>query len=135
MGSVETVQAMYDAFNAQDWVRFGTYVHDDVEWTNIALERTSNLEQLRSGYPAFFEAFPDVHVRIVSIFGDGPYVAVEWHARGTHTGPLLGEPPTGKVFERRGCSVAEVQNEKIVRYRDYFDRASQLRQLGLMHLV
>lgn len=135
MNGVDVVRAMYDAFNDQDWHRFGTYVADDLEWTNIALGTTSDLDQLRTGYPALFESFPDVHVRIVNIFGDDPYVTVEWHAQGTHTGPLRGEPPTGNAFERRGCSVAEVQNGKIVCYRDYFDRASQLRQLGLMHLV
>ena len=135
MESVEVVHAMYDAFNAQEWDRVGTYVADDVEWTNIALERTSNLQELRESLPAFFEAFPDVHVRIVNIFGDGPYVTIEWHARGTNTGSLSGEPPTGKIFERRGCSVAEVENDKIVRYRDYFDRATMLRQLDLIHLV
>ena len=135
MTSVEVVRALYDAFNAQDWDRIADYVAADVEWTNIALEQTSDLQQLRESYPGFFEAFPDVNVRIVNIFGEGRYVAVEWHARGTNTGPFRGNPPTGKVFERRGCSVAEIEGGRIVRYRDYFDRATQLRQLGLLHLV
>jgi ketosteroid isomerase-like protein len=38
-------------------------------------------------------------------------------------------------FERRGCAVAEVEGGKIVRYRDYFDRAQMYAPLGLMHLL
>jgi ketosteroid isomerase-like protein len=43
--------------------------------------------------------------------------------------------PNGKRFERRGCAIAEVQEGKIVRCRDYFDRANVYAPLGLMHLV
>jgi hypothetical protein len=63
------------------------------------------------------------------------WVVVEWHAQGTQTGPLRGEPPSGRRFERRGCAVAEVEEGKIVRYRDYFDRAQVYEPLGLMHLL
>jgi ketosteroid isomerase-like protein len=46
-----------------------------------------------------------------------------------------GESPTGIRVRRNGCSVAEVEDERIVRYRDYYDRATLLEQLGLTDVL
>lgn len=135
MDNVAVLRALYDAFNAQDFERAFANVAEDVEWVNVALESVRNRQQLIEGYPAFFAAFPDLHVAIVNIFGSGPFVTIEWHARGTNTGPFMDREPTGNAFERRGCSVAELRDGKVVRYRDYFDRATMLRQLGLLEAI
>ena len=39
-----------------------------------------------------------------------------------------------RVISRAGCAVAEVERGRIVRYRDYDDRASLYAQLELMDL-
>jgi len=46
-----------------------------------------------------------------------------------------GPAANGAAFERRGCAVAEVRGGKIVRYRDYYDRATLLDQLDLRGLL
>lgn len=62
-------------------------------------------------------------------------VVVEWDSSGTFEQPFRGAAPDGKAFRRRGCSVAEVLGGKIVHYRDYYDRATLLRQLDPLHLL
>lgn len=83
----------------------------------------------------FVAAFPDLHVKIVKLVAEGHVVVVEWEAGGTFQASFRGEEPNGKAFRRRGCSVAEVEGAKIVRYRDYYDRATMLSQLDLLHLL
>ena len=60
---------------------------------------------------------------------------VEWDSHGTWRGPLAGEAPNGRRFQRRGCAVTEVEAGKIVRCRDYFDRANMYAPLGLMYVL
>ena len=52
-------------------------------------------------------------------------------ARGTHTGPLDGIPPTGRRAEVVGCNVVEIRDGKIHRERDYYDTMALMQQLGL----
>ncbi len=54
---------------------------------------------------------------------------------GTNTGPFAGAEPTGLTFTRRGVGVAEVHDGRITAYRDYFDRATMLSQIGRMDLA
>jgi hypothetical protein len=42
--------------------------------------------------------------------------------------------PSGRRFERRRCAVAEIAEERIIRYREYPDRAQIYKPSGLMHL-
>jgi predicted ester cyclase len=90
----------------------------------------SILSAVPEGLRAWATAFPDGFVEMTNVFAVARWVAVEWRAQGTQTGPLRGEPPSGRRFERRGCAVAEVEEGKIVRYRDYFDRAQMYEGSG-----
>lgn len=54
------------------------------------------------------DAFPDYHVDIVDLVGDGALVACRFEATGTHLGALLGVPPTEKSFRLTGTDVHRV---------------------------
>lgn len=132
----EVVSALYDSFNGRDFERVAALFADPCEYESIAgnhVLRTG--AEVAAGLRAWATAFPDGVVAMTNVIAIGPWVVVEWHARGTQTGPLRGEPPSGRGFERRGCAVAEVDEERIVRYRDYYDRAQMYEPLGLMHLL
>jgi predicted ester cyclase len=50
----------------------------------------------------FRTAMPDIHVTIEDLAGEGDRVFGRFTTRGTHTGPLMGIPPTGRpvtIFE------------------------------------
>jgi steroid delta-isomerase-like uncharacterized protein len=130
------VRELYDAFNERDFERVAAAFADPCAYESIAsgsVMRTG--ADVAEGLRAWATPFPDGFVEMTNVIAVGPSVVVEWHAQGTQTGPLRGEPPSGRRFERRGCAVAEVEEEKIVRYRDYFDRAQMYEPLGLMHLL
>ncbi|MDQ3066595.1 MAG: ester cyclase [Actinomycetota bacterium] len=88
-----------------------------------------------AGLREFVAAFPDWKVTIDGLVVANDHVVVEWSSSGTFEHEFRGEAPNRKRFRRRGCSVAEVRGGKIVRYRDYYDRATMLLQLDLVHLL
>jgi predicted ester cyclase len=54
--------------------------------------------------------------------------------RGTHTGELLGIPPTGKKYVLPGVLISRIKNGKIVQDWEYRDDLGLLRQLGAVVL-
>jgi steroid delta-isomerase-like uncharacterized protein len=56
---------------------------------------------------------PDLHVTIEDMIAEGDRVVVRdtWH--GTHTGPFLNIPPTGKKFILKGIVIWRIEKGKI----------------------
>jgi steroid delta-isomerase-like uncharacterized protein len=50
--------------------------------------------------------------------------------RGTHRGPLMGQPPTGKAVTVRAVVVLETNGSQITRATHYIDVAGMMAQLG-----
>lgn len=53
-------------------------------------------ESFRQAVSLWRTAFPDVHVTIEDVAGEGDRVYCRFTTRGTHRGPLMGIPPTGR---------------------------------------
>lgn len=62
---------------------------------------------------AFHAAFPDQRLALQGVVVDGDTAADWWEFTGTHTGPLLGVPPTGRRVTFRGCDVARIRDGRI----------------------
>ena len=60
-----------------------------------------------------FAAFPDLHVTITRIIGDGKSVGVWYTAEGTHNGPFNGFPATGKHLTWKGADLFIFQDGKV----------------------
>ena len=134
--SEDVVRAYFDALNGRDYERAAAAFSDDCEFVSVASgARFRGTESMLHGLREFAEAFPDWTVEVANVVASGPYVATEWTTTGTHEGMFRGESPTGIRFRRDGCSVAEVHSGRIVRYRDYYDRATLLEQLGLTDVL
>lgn len=82
----------------------------------------------------YLKAVPDVHVTVDAQLAEGDMVATRWTVRGTHTGDLLGIPPTGKKYVLPGVLISRIKNRKIVQDWEYRDDLGLLRQLGAVVL-
>jgi steroid delta-isomerase-like uncharacterized protein len=80
----------------------------------------------------FLHGFPDFAVTVDWLLADGDKVVVRSRARGTHTGPFMGHPPSGRSFTATGIDVLRVSAGRIVERWSEFDTFAMLQQLALV---
>ncbi len=130
------VEVMFAALNNRDYARAAGAIAEHCEWQSIATEGSHRGPgAIVAGLREFVAAFPDWRADVKNVIAAGDMVVIEWDSSGTFQNTFRGRPANGKRFRRRGCSVAEVEGGKIVRYRDYYDRATLLQQLDLFDLL
>lgn len=80
----------------------------------------------------FHAAFPDLHITVDDMFGEGDRVAARTTARGTHTGPLGPLPPTGKKVAVPAILILRIVDGKLADRWEVYDEMSMMRQLGVL---
>jgi steroid delta-isomerase-like uncharacterized protein len=93
--------------------------------------------------PAEFKAFvatlrssmPDVRIQLNDIFSYDDRVAVRLTLEGTHTGPGLGVPPSGRAVRIQGIVITRIHNGQIVEGWNSYDQLGLLRQIGALPAV
>lgn len=75
---------------------------------------------------------PDVEVVSENEIAEGDQVAVRWTMHGTHSGELLGIPPTGKQVTLTGITIYRLADGKIVEERGEEDALGFMQQLGVI---
>lgn len=76
-------------------------------------------------------AFPDARVTIEDQVAEGDRVASRWTATGTHTGELMGIPPTGNRVTITGVTINRIVGGRIAEDWYQGDDLGMLRQLGV----
>ena len=87
-------------------------------------------ENLKKSMRRRFTAFPDLHVTIEEIIGEGDKVGIWYTAKGTHKGEFEGVPATGKQVNWFGFDLLRIRGGKISRARFIDDSLGLMRQLG-----
>jgi steroid delta-isomerase-like uncharacterized protein len=100
---------------------------DDFKFTDHGL----NLEFKDKGRLIEFlkksrERFPDAKVEVVSTSESGNSAIAEWRVTATEKGPY-GSMQIRLPISFSGVSIAQFQNERIVRWTDYYDQAKSRR--------
>lgn len=90
------------------------------------------VEGFKQFYQLFFAAFPDAHIDVEDMIGEGDQVAARYTIRGTHQGAFMNLAPTGTPVAVRGATVLRFDNGKCVERWQYFDEMSLLQQLGAL---
>jgi steroid delta-isomerase-like uncharacterized protein len=80
---------------------------------------------------AWKQAFPDAQGTITRKMIDSKNGAAEIVWRGTNSGSLMGQPPTGKSVNVRAVLVIESNGSAITRATHYIDVAGMMAQLGV----
>jgi steroid delta-isomerase-like uncharacterized protein len=126
------VEPYFKAWNAHDpdgvaaaLADGGTYTDPTV--TGSPLTGAQIAEHAR----ALFTAFPDLNFEVLSSqpAGHGTQVA-QWLMRGTNTGSLRGQFPTGRGVALAGVDVITLDSRQIRSVQGYFDRQTLAEQLG-----
>jgi steroid delta-isomerase-like uncharacterized protein len=77
-------------------------------------------------------ALPDAHISIDDILEDGDRIAVRVTLQGTHTGPGLGVPPTGRKVSIQGIIIMRLVDGLIREGWNSYDQLGLLRQIGAL---
>jgi steroid delta-isomerase-like uncharacterized protein len=80
----------------------------------------------------FREAFPDLVMSVESVIAEGDCVAEVLMLRGTHTGPFMGIPPTGRSIAVRSVNVCRIEDGLVRERWGASDDLGMLQQLGIL---
>ena len=125
-----------EAFNADDWERFGATLATDAVYeepgTQRRVEGTDAILELNQGWRA---AFSDAKGTVTDAFACGDRVALQITWEGTQSGPLglpggAQIPATNKRVTVQACQVMRIADGKIVDVTHYFDVLGMLEQMG-----
>ena len=90
------------------------------------------LKGFEQGLLAVRAAFPDWTTTVADMVIEGDEVAARWIGRGTHLGPILGIPPTGRSVVMNEIGILRIAGGKIVEVWRIADELSLLQQLGVV---
>jgi len=101
----------------------------DVFYEDVAFgEANHGSAELRKYAADYFEAVPDLELKLLHASIHNGHGTIEWLLTGTDKGMFK----TGKRFSVRGVSVIDVREGKIFRNLDFYDAATIMRQVGLL---
>ena len=127
----------FDAMNKHDPDASVSLYAPDALHLHPFPEPSRGKEAIKKENKEFFEAFPDLQVKISTIISSGDRAAVEFEMKGTNTGPLVTPdgnsiPATNKRMEMNGSAFFKANAEGLISEEHfYFDTASLMGQLGI----
>ena len=90
------------------------------------------IEGSRKFFKEEFAAFPDQRATVSHLFAEGDMVASRMEVEGTHRGPLMGIPPTGKHVKWNLISIHRLADGKIAEHWTEMDTMGLMQQLGVI---
>jgi steroid delta-isomerase-like uncharacterized protein len=127
----ELVRKHVEAENAADYeTALATFQHPRYEYV-ASDEVCDGAEKVMAHWRELDRAFPDQQIEIVKLHTADDAVLMEAIARGTHTGPFRGLPPTGRRWEQQFLAIFVFKGDALVCERVYYDTTTVLQQLGI----
>jgi steroid delta-isomerase-like uncharacterized protein len=126
-----TVRRFYDLINAGDLEGFSDLLADDF----VEHEETPGLAPTKEGVLDFFrmnrEAFPDMRMDAQDVFASGDKVTARVRLTGTHRGPLMGMPATGKQVDVQLIDIMRMGDDGLCHeHWGVLDALAMMQQLG-----
>ncbi|GAC1355268.1 MAG: ester cyclase [Ktedonobacteraceae bacterium] len=136
--STEDNKALVRRFYEEGWNPGNLAVFDELFAPNYVLHDPGFPEPIRGPegfkqyYTTYSTAFPGNQFTVEAYIAEGDTVVSRWTARGTHTGNLMGIPPTGKQVTVTGITINHIANGKIAEDWTNYDMLGMVQQLGVI---
>jgi steroid delta-isomerase-like uncharacterized protein len=135
--SAEENKALFRRAYEELWNRGNLSVADELiapDFVNHSASAGSNRgpESMRASVTWAREAFPDLRFEIEELVAEGDIVAGRLSMSGTHRGPLMGMPPTGRSVRANHMHFVRVRDGKAVEHWGARDDLGMMRQLGFL---
>jgi len=105
-------------------------IHEDLVEHGAFGADVGGREDARRTVAGFRAAFPDLALEIADLVGHGEHVVLRWSGAGTHEGPFMGVPATGKRVRIEGIDIYRVSGGQVVEHWGYPDMGQLIQQLG-----
>jgi steroid delta-isomerase-like uncharacterized protein len=133
--SIDANKALVLAIIDEGWNTRRSSIFDELFTSNmvdhsVPRDLPATRDGTRTHAARYWSAFPDLHITIDDQIAEGEMVMTRWTAHGTHTGDLMGLPPTGKPVIVTGIRVDRVFGGRIAETWAEFDQLGMLQQLG-----
>ena len=116
----------------RDLTTLASFCAEDVIVESPLAGTTTGRESFVQGQREIFAAFPDLTLSFEPPIIDGDRVALVSENSGTHTGTVMGLPPTGRAFRFRLVFLLDLNGGLIVRDRRSYDFTGLLIQVGVL---
>jgi steroid delta-isomerase-like uncharacterized protein len=126
------VRRFFEAFNAGDLEGVAGLCAPSVVVHNSGAPDPLNLDGFKQLAGVFLAAFPGGEHTIEDMIGEGDKVVTRVVYHGTHTGDLMGMPPTGKQVAVPAMIIDQIANGTIVETWRLFDQMGMMQQLGVI---
>ncbi len=97
-------------------------------------EELHGREALKAFLAGYHAAFPDLRMAIDELLVADDKAVIFFTLTGTHEGPLMGIPPTGKEIQVHGVIRSRFEDGRIVEEWEVLDQLAMLTQLGVVSL-
>jgi predicted ester cyclase len=117
-GSVRANEQVVEAFlqdviNEHNGGDAANFLTPDMQWYGGTVGTVSGRANVAGLFAGVVAAFPDAHITIDDIFGQGDQVVVRVVISGTQEGPILGIPATGRHVQWDGVDVYRLSHGEI----------------------
>ncbi len=131
--NLQVAEALIVAWNSGDHEQFVNLFAEDYAGVDVAEPGVQHgRDAIRRSVSRYREGFPDLHLSATATITEDSRVALFWVATGTHRGPLLHIPPTGRPCEVRGVSLLRIDGGRIIEGFHLWDLAALLRGVGML---
>ena len=131
--NLRSVADVLQFWNSGDIEGIVAFYDDEIVWKNMALDETYvGKAGVREFLTRLFTAIPDLAFTVDFKIARGDNVSEQWTVKGTHLGPFMGIPATGRPVEIRALSMVTMREGKFLRDEFYWDTGAVMRQMGLM---
>ncbi len=120
-----------EGMNQQNFALFEEYMASDYVNHNLPAPMPGS-QGFIMVVQGFFSAFPDFHVTLEDVIGEGNLVSTRGYFSGTHQGDFNGIPATGKTIKANYIDLWRGENGKLVENWVQLDMVALLQQLGVI---
>lgn len=121
-----------DALARRDVRDLAEFYADDAVVESPLAGTVSGRGAIVDAQQALFSAFPDLTFAFEAALAGDDRAAVVAEAIGTHSGTVMGLPPTGRPLRFRLVFLLDLRDGKIVRDRRIYDFTGLLVQVGVL---
>ena len=127
--NAKVVEAMYAALARRDLGQVRAYFSPD--YRHHSGDRQLAFDEVMQTAMLAPAAFPDLTSHVVETLAEDERVMVRLKFKGTHTGEVLGIPPSGRAVAWSTLNVFVVRDGLIVEDTPYWDIGVIFRQIGV----